>query len=145
MLWIGAAFYPACQDVAGVAGVDGLYKFNIAIQQLMLFYNKDIFAKLGIDVPADLTFTQSEFVDVVKKCRAGGYAGVADASGNRAYPGLFPIWAGLTNLEGDHRGSASTTMASRSGTPTRPADPELGRRAVRRRHVAGYLQHHDDR
>ncbi|MEP7355819.1 MAG: extracellular solute-binding protein [Anaerolineales bacterium] len=93
-------FLPGMQDVAGVPGVDGLFKFNIAIQQLMLFYNKDIFAKLGIEVPADLTFTQSEFVDVVKKCRAGGYAGVADASGNRAYPGMFPIWAGLTNLEG---------------------------------------------
>jgi multiple sugar transport system substrate-binding protein len=93
-------FVPGIKEASGVAGQPGLYKFNVAIQQLMIFYNKEIFAKLGITVPDNYTFTKDEFVDVVKKCSAAGYAGVADASGNRAYPGLFPIWAALTNLEG---------------------------------------------
>ena len=54
----------------------------------------------GHHVPENYTFTQDEFVDVVKKCSAGGYAGVADAVGNRNYPALFPIWAAMTNLVG---------------------------------------------
>ena len=91
----------ASRKPAAWPGMPGLYKFNVAIQQLMIFYNKEIFAKLGIDVPADYTFTQDEFVDVVKKCHAGGYAGVANAVGNRNYPALYPIWAALVNLEGN--------------------------------------------
>ncbi len=83
-----------------VEGVDGTYNFSPGIQTLMLFYNPKIFEKLKIEVPENYTFTQSEFVDVVKKCKAGGYAGVADAVGNRNYPALFPIWAAMTNLVG---------------------------------------------
>ena len=94
-------FLPGIKEASGVPGVPGLFKFNVAIQQLMIFYNKDIFAKLGIDVPADYTFTQEQFVDVVKKCHAAGYAGVANAVGNRNYPALYPIWAALVNLEGN--------------------------------------------
>jgi multiple sugar transport system substrate-binding protein len=94
-------YMPGIQEASAVPGVEGLYKFNIGIQQLMIFYNKEIFAKLGIEVPADYTFTQHEFVDVVQKCHDGGYAGVANAVGNRNYPALYPIWAALVNLEGN--------------------------------------------
>jgi multiple sugar transport system substrate-binding protein len=83
-----------------VEGVEGTYNFSPGIQTLMLFYNPTIFEKLGITVPDNFTFTQDEFVDVVKKCKAGGYAGVADAVGNRNYPALFPIWAAMVNLVG---------------------------------------------
>ena len=93
-------FAPGIKEASGVDGVDGLYKFSIGIQQLMLFYNKDIFAELGIEVPENYTFTQDEFVDVVRQCNAAGYDGVANAVGNRNYPALFPIWGALTNLEG---------------------------------------------
>jgi multiple sugar transport system substrate-binding protein len=94
-------FAPGIKEASGVGGVDGLYKFSIGIQQLMLFYNREVFAELGIEVPEDYTFTQAEFVDVVQKCSDAGYAGVANAVGNRNYPALFPIWAALTNLEGN--------------------------------------------
>lgn len=94
-------FLPGIKEASGVPGLPGLYKFNVAIQQLMIFYNKEIFAELGIEVPDNYTFTQDEFVEVVKKCKAGGYAGVANAVGNRNYPALYPIWAGLVNLEGN--------------------------------------------
>lgn len=93
-------FAPGIKEASGVAGVPGLYKFNVGIQQLMIFYNKEIFAELGIEVPADYTYTKDEFVQVVQKCKDAGYDGIADASGNRKYPGLFPIWGALTNLEG---------------------------------------------
>jgi multiple sugar transport system substrate-binding protein len=79
---------------------EGVYKYNIGFQALMLFYNPTIFDKLGIKVPVNYQFTQDEFVDVVKKCKDGGYAGVADSVGNRNYPALFPIWAAMVQLAG---------------------------------------------
>jgi ABC-type glycerol-3-phosphate transport system substrate-binding protein len=93
-------FVPGVKEASGVAGVPGLYKFNVAIQQLMIFYNPAIFDKLGITVPDNYTFTKDEFVQVVQKCHDAGYAGVADSIGNRNYPALYPLWAALTNLEG---------------------------------------------
>jgi ABC-type glycerol-3-phosphate transport system substrate-binding protein len=83
-----------------VPGIEGTYTYAPGIQTLMLFYNPTIFEKLGIQVPESNQFTQAEFVEVVKKCKAGGYAGVADAVGNRNYPALFTIWASMVNLIG---------------------------------------------
>jgi len=83
-----------------VPGVEGTYQFSTGIQTLMLFYNTEIFEELGIQVPESNQFTQSEFVEVVQKCGAAGYAGVADSVGNRNYPALFPIWAAMVNLVG---------------------------------------------
>jgi ABC-type glycerol-3-phosphate transport system substrate-binding protein len=78
-------------------GIDGIYKFNIALSAELLLYNPDIFAELGIEVPDDYTFTRSEYLDMVQKCNAAGYAGVANAIGNRPHTGrrvienlLFP-------------------------------------------------------
>ena len=93
-------FQDGLKDGWRIPGVDGIYNFSPGIQTLMLFYNPAIFEKLGIEVPENYTFTQDEFVDVVQKCKDGGYAGVADAVGNRNYPALFPIWAAMTNLVG---------------------------------------------
>lgn len=81
-------------------GVPGYYKFNVGKSIHMIFYNKEIFKEAGITVPDDYTFTQDEFVEVVKKVSALGYAGVADAIGNRPYPALFPIFDALANLVG---------------------------------------------
>lgn len=94
-------FMDGVKDSSAIPGIDGYYKFNIGIQQLMLFYNPAIFAELGIEVPEDYTFTQDEFVEVVKTCGDAGYAGVADAIGNRKYPALFPIWGAMVNLIGN--------------------------------------------
>jgi multiple sugar transport system substrate-binding protein len=97
---------PFDKFVDGVKGagtfpsVKGVYNFQIGFQALGILYNPQIFDKLGIKVPANFQFTQDEFVDVVKKCSAGGYAGVADAAGNRNYPALFPIWGALTQMVG---------------------------------------------
>lgn len=81
-------------------GFPGNYKFNISKVTNMLFYNKDIFAELGIEVPANDQFTQSEFLDVVQTCSDAGYAGVADAIGNRPYPGVWPVQYALFSLVG---------------------------------------------
>lgn len=106
-------FIPAAEKNGSYPGIDGNYKFNIGFSVDMLLYNPDIFAELGIEVPEDRQFAQTEFMDVVQKCNEAGYAGVADAIGNRPYPGRFPTEAALVNLVGIdefgkyHRGEQS--------------------------------------
>ena len=76
------------------------YKFNIGATVNMLFYNPQIFEELGIEVPEDRQFTEDEFLEVVQTCSDAGYAGVADAIGNRPYPGVYPAQYALFNLVG---------------------------------------------
>jgi ABC-type glycerol-3-phosphate transport system substrate-binding protein len=65
----------------------GIFFFPIAVDYEFIGYNPEIFAKVGITVPADRTFTLDEFADVVKKINAAGYSVVADGAGNRDYVG----------------------------------------------------------
>jgi ABC-type glycerol-3-phosphate transport system substrate-binding protein len=65
----------------------GIFVFPVAVDYEFIGYNPEIFAKVGIQVPADRTFTLDEFADVVKKINAAGYAVVADGAGNRDYVG----------------------------------------------------------
>lgn len=81
-------------------GFPGNYKFSISTTVNMLFYNPDIFAELGIDVPENFQFTSAEFVDVVRRCSEAGFAGVADAIGNRPYPAVWPVQYALWSLVG---------------------------------------------
>jgi ABC-type glycerol-3-phosphate transport system substrate-binding protein len=90
----------AAQKDGVYEGIDGAYKFNIGFQVDMLLYNPEVFAELGIVVPEDQQFTQAEFIEVVKTCREAGYAGIANAIGNRPYPGRFPFEDALVNLVG---------------------------------------------
>ena len=76
----------------------------------MLFYNPDIFAGSGIEVPEDYQFTTDEFLEVVQKCSDAGYAGVADAIGNA------PIRA-----SGQRRPRCGHWSALKSGTCTTTA------------------------
>ncbi len=94
------AFKPGILDAVTLTDPQGIYGYPIGIQLLYLLYNPQIFEKLGIQVPANYQFTQDEFVDVVKKCSAAGYAGVANAVGDRNYPAIYPIWGALTQLVG---------------------------------------------
>jgi multiple sugar transport system substrate-binding protein len=81
-------------------GFPGNYKLNLSATNELILYNPDIFAELGIEVPQDYQFTQQEFLEVVGKCSAAGYAGVADAIGNRPYPGVWAVQYPLFNLVG---------------------------------------------
>ncbi|NHZ70450.1 MAG: extracellular solute-binding protein [Proteobacteria bacterium] len=81
-------------------GFSGNYKYNIGSTVNYILYNKEIFADLGITVPDDYQFTQGEFLDVVKTCDGAGYSGLANAVGNRPYPGLYPVQYSLFNLAG---------------------------------------------
>jgi ABC-type glycerol-3-phosphate transport system substrate-binding protein len=81
-------------------GYPGTYKYNIGLVSSMLFYNIEVFEELGIEVPESKQFTQAEYLDVIETCNAGGYAGVADAIGNRPYPGTWSTEYALWNMVG---------------------------------------------
>lgn len=98
-------------------GIEGQYKFNISSVINMLFYNPDIFAELGIQVPEDYQFTTDEFLDVVQQCTEAGYAGVADAIGNRAYPGVWPVQYALWTLVGPDEWNLYNNGAKSWDTP----------------------------
>jgi len=60
-----------------------------------LYYNKDTLAKLGVALPANAQFTQSQFLDLVKKARAAGMTPIAQGVGDRPYPGAYILAEGL--------------------------------------------------
>lgn len=76
------------------------YKHNMAFNVDYLLYNKAIFDELGIQVPDGYQFTQDEFLEVVQKCDAAGYDGLADGIGNRPYPGQYVSKAALLSRVG---------------------------------------------
>ncbi len=81
--------------------IEGTY--GIAIEYIVdniIYYNKAIFEELGIEVPEDYTFTFDEWVEVMQTCKDGGYAPVADAIGNRNYPGRWPFLQALMAYAG---------------------------------------------
>lgn len=53
------------------------YTFSLSATVMLLFYNPDLFAELGISVPDDHRFSADAFVQVVESCAAAGYVGVA--------------------------------------------------------------------
>lgn len=81
-------------------GFPGNYKFNIGATVNLLFYNPELFAELGIEAPDDYQFTADEFLEVVQTCSDAGYAGVADAIGNRPYPAVWAVQYPLFSLVG---------------------------------------------
>ena len=93
-------YKPGAQENARYVGFDGYYKYNIGQNINMIFYNKEIFEEIGVEVPDDYTFTQDEWVEIVRRASEAGYAGTALAIGNRPYPALFPLWFSFFNLVG---------------------------------------------
>ena len=71
----------------GPGGKTGVWALTIEAWTDELLYNKKLFRTLGIQVPTDLTFTQDELKDVVRKCVAGGVAGFANSVGDPDFPG----------------------------------------------------------
>lgn len=94
-------YYPGVKEQgAKYVGVKGYYKYNIGREVNMIFYNPEIFEKIGVPIPANYTFTQNEFLEAVRKGSAAGYAGCANAIGNRPYPACFIVEWELVNRMG---------------------------------------------
>jgi multiple sugar transport system substrate-binding protein len=60
-----------------------------------IYYNKDLLKKLGVELPANAQFTQSQFLDLVKKAKAAGITPIAQGVGDRPFPGAYIVGEGL--------------------------------------------------
>src|SRR5215510_13278108 len=60
-----------------------------------LYYNKDMLAKIGTKLPSSAQFTQTDFLDLVKKAREAGMTPIAQGVGDRPYPGAYVIGEAL--------------------------------------------------
>ena len=54
-----------------------------------IYYNKSLLKKFGFSLPANAQFTQSEFLGLVTKARAGGVTPIAQGVGDRPFPGAY--------------------------------------------------------
>ena len=54
-----------------------------------VFYNRDLLAKLGVELPADAQLTQDGFADMVKKAAAANITAISSSAGDRPFPGAF--------------------------------------------------------
>jgi ABC-type glycerol-3-phosphate transport system substrate-binding protein len=85
-------FYPEVRSIGNkFEGVKGEYLFHISMPLQMILYNRDIFKEIGVTVPPDYQFTAEEFLEIVKKAKAKGYAGLANAIGNRPFPATYLV------------------------------------------------------
>jgi multiple sugar transport system substrate-binding protein len=60
-----------------------------------IYYNKDLLKKLGVELPANAQFTQSQFLDLVKKAKAAGITPIAQGVGDRPFPGAYIVGEAL--------------------------------------------------
>lgn len=54
-----------------------------------LYYNRDLMKKIGVTLPANQQFSQSQFTDMVKKSVAAGITPMAQGVADRPYPGAY--------------------------------------------------------
>jgi raffinose/stachyose/melibiose transport system substrate-binding protein len=83
-------FSPAVLKQGQVDGTQ--YALATAVEASMVWYNKDIFAKLGLSVPT----TWDQFLDVIAKTKAAGYTPIAMANATK-WPGS-QWWSELVAL-----------------------------------------------
>jgi raffinose/stachyose/melibiose transport system substrate-binding protein len=83
-------FSPAVLKQGQVDGTQ--YALATAVEASMVWYNKDIFAKLGLSAPT----TWEQFLDVIAKTKAAGYTPIATANSSQ-WPGS-QWWSELVAL-----------------------------------------------
>lgn len=66
-----------------------VYALGMQAFTVELYYRKDLMEKIGVKLPADVTQTQAEFLDMVKKAKAAGITPVVQGIGDRPYPGSY--------------------------------------------------------
>jgi multiple sugar transport system substrate-binding protein len=66
----------------GPDGKTGVWAVPLETETEEIYYNKDIFDRLGVTVPDNYTFTADEFYDLCVKARAAGYDCFSNAIGD---------------------------------------------------------------
>jgi multiple sugar transport system substrate-binding protein len=73
----------------GPGGKVGTWALAVEASSDEIYFNKKMFRQLGITVPADYSFTQEAFKEVVGKCAKAGLAGFATGGADRVWAALF--------------------------------------------------------
>jgi len=69
----------------GPAGKTGTWAVPVEAASDEIYYNRKMFKELGIAAPANFSFTQDQFKDVVAKCAKAGYAAFATGAADREW------------------------------------------------------------
>ncbi len=72
-----------------------VYGLPKAAYTVELYYNKDLMKKLGVTLPANGQFNQSQFLDLVRKAVAAGMTPIVQGVGDRPYPGAYLLHEAL--------------------------------------------------
>ena len=70
----------------------GTWAFALEAASDEIYYNKKLFRPLPITVPANYTFTQDPFKDVVSTCVKAGYAAFATGAATANGPPSSSPW-----------------------------------------------------
>lgn len=81
----------------------GVYGFPLEAWTVELYYNKSLLHKLGVTLPANLQFSQQQFIALVKKARRSGITPISLGVGDRPYPGAFLTEEALLKSLGVHK------------------------------------------
>ena len=73
----------------GPEGEEGTWAVALEMATDEIYYNKDIFEELGIDVPADYQYSADDFFDICEDIREAGYDPFANAVGDYAIMGHY--------------------------------------------------------
>jgi multiple sugar transport system substrate-binding protein len=73
----------------GPGGKMGTWAIPVEASSDEIYVNKKLFKQLGITVPANFSFTQDEFKEVVSKCAKAGYAAFATGAADREWTALY--------------------------------------------------------
>ena len=85
----------------GPNGEDGVWAVALETSTDEIYYNKDIFDELGIQVPDNYQFTADEFYDICVKIREAGYDPFANAVGDAPIMGHYLYSFILTSKLGE--------------------------------------------
>jgi len=73
----------------GPGGKPGVWAIPVEAASDEIYFNKKLFRQLDIKLPADSTFSQDEFKEVVAKCAKAGYAAFATGAADREWAALY--------------------------------------------------------
>jgi len=68
---------------------NGVYGLPLEATTVELYYNKDLLAKLGVELPENRQLSAAQFLDLVRKAHAAGITPISLGVGDRPYPGAY--------------------------------------------------------
>lgn len=77
-----------------------VYGLPLEAYTVELYYNKELFKRLGIEVPANRQLSQAAFTTLVERGAAAGITSIGNGVGDRPYPGAYFLQEALLHKLG---------------------------------------------